>query len=161
MLVADRDLATGSVLRAEDLRVSRFPRNLAPHGSLISVDAAVGAVLTSSARAGEPITEARVIGKGGAVLDAGHSAVPIRLADDGVADLLHPGAKVDVVTMNADGRDKRVLASSVTVVTISAQRGNGLASPSRGPLVLISVPSPLATQVAALSLNQPVTVTLR
>lgn len=165
VLVADRDLATGSTVRAEDLRMARFPRHLAPRGALITVDAAVGAVLASAARAGEPITEARLIGKGRAGLDADHSAVPIRLADAGVADLLHPGAKVDVVTVDpgsahTPSQGKRVVASSATVVTITSPRGGETAA-LQGPLVLISVPSSLATHVAAMSLNQPVTVTLR
>ncbi|HKS44153.1 MAG TPA: hypothetical protein VJT49_03355 [Amycolatopsis sp.] len=94
----------------------------------------------------------------------GFSTVPIRLADAGVADLLSHGMKVDVVTVDAGEQARKVLASMATVVDVRSPPANGgrlLAGENKGPLVLISVPTELATQVAALSLRNPVAVALR
>lgn len=94
----------------------------------------------------------------------GLSTVPIHLADAAVAALLTPGTRVDVVSAD-DGYDSRsVLATMATVVDIRPPPGGdgGLTGPdSRGPLVLICVPTEIATQVAAASVRNPVAVTLR
>ncbi|HVW42964.1 MAG TPA: hypothetical protein VHC18_16610 [Amycolatopsis sp.] len=94
----------------------------------------------------------------------GFSTVPVHLADASVAALLSRGMRVDVVTVDSSEQSRKVLASAATVVDIRSppEGGGGLLSgESKGPLVLISVPTELATQVAALSLRNPVAVTLR
>lgn len=94
----------------------------------------------------------------------GFSTVPIRLADAGVAELLRRGMRVDVVTLEAGEQTRKVLAGMATVVDVRSPPTSGgslLPGENKGPLVLISVPVELATQVAALSLRNPVAVTLR
>lgn len=94
----------------------------------------------------------------------GFATVPIRLADPGVAELLGRGTRVDVVAAEAAEPSRKVLASMATVVDVRSPPpagGHLLSADSSGPLVLISVPVDLAAQVAALSLRNPVTVTLR
>ncbi|MGH3951144.1 MAG: SAF domain-containing protein [Pseudonocardiaceae bacterium] len=160
MVVTSRDLAAGSPITAADLRMVAAPPALVPSGALPSVDVAVGRMLASSARAGEPLTDARLVGVDDARGHGSDAAVPIRLADAGVADLLYPGAKVDVVTLGSGEQARRVLARNATVVTVTAAQNSGSAA-SSGRLVLIAVPVDTATLLAAASLNQPVTVTLR
>lgn len=95
---------------------------------------------------------------------AGFSTVPIHLADASVAALLSRGMRVDVVTMDSAEQSRKVLASMATVVDVRSPpdgAGGLLGGQSKGPLVLISVPAELATEVAALSLRNPVAVTLR
>lgn len=92
------------------------------------------------------------------------ATVPVRLADAGVAELLRPGQRVDVVAAAQGDSAPSVLASHAMVVTVSGpepQAGRALAPPGKGPLVLLTLPSEVATQVAAISLERPVTVTLR
>lgn len=163
LLVAARDLAAGSTLRASDVHVVRAPASFVPVGALRAPSAAVGGVLAGAARAGEPLTDARLVGRShGAGSGApGSAAVPIRLSDPDVADLLHPGAKVDVVTVDESAQGRRLLASAVTVLTVTAPREDRSLGQRQGRIVLISAPAEIATRIAAVSLNQPVTVTLR
>jgi hypothetical protein len=117
--------------------------------------AATGQVLAGAASAGEPITSARLLGSENTRLTAGladASAVPIRLADSGVAELLVPGSKVDIV-----GPDQAVLAAAATVVTVRPESG----SVDRGRLIVVALPSDVAPRVAAASLTREMTVTLR
>jgi hypothetical protein len=86
--------------------------------------------------------------------DPAAAAVPFRLADPAVADLLTPGIRVDVVTIAADNTDPVVLATNATVLTIHQATEDS-------SLVVIALPQEEATQVAAAALNQPVAVTLR
>lgn len=163
MLVTASDLEAGHELTEDDVRVASAPAGLVPSGALTSMDSALGRILTSATRSGEPITDTRLIGADGAGL-SGHpdeAAVPIRLGDTGIAELLHPGATVDVVTLDSADDGRQIVAREATVVTITSGSGEGLVPAADGPLVLVAVPADTASDVAALSLHQPVTVTLR
>lgn len=93
----------------------------------------------------------------------GLSTVPLHLADASVAQLLTRGMRVDIVTAESSERIGKVLASMVVIVDIRSppEGGRRFATEDKGPLVLVAVPTELATQVAALSLRNPVAVTLR
>ncbi|UQS27308.1 hypothetical protein L1857_33190 [Amycolatopsis thermalba] len=95
--------------------------------------------------------------------DLAFAAVPVRLADTGVADLLSPGMRVDVVTLDESAQSRKVLASMATVLTVRPPPASAgrLASARDGPLVVLSLPEDTAREVAAMSLQNPVAVTLR
>jgi len=157
MLVAARDLPPGTTLRAIDVEVSHLPPSLRPQAALTMPTEVTGRVLASATTTGEPLTRARLVGRENSRLSAGDptaSAVPFRLADPAVADLLTPGAHVDVVTVAPSSTDPLVLATNATVLTV--RRADADAS-----LVVIALPREEATRVAAAALNQPVAVTLR
>ncbi|UIJ59171.1 hypothetical protein LWP59_34820 [Amycolatopsis acidiphila] len=81
-----------------------------------------------------------------------------------MAALLTPGMRVDVVTAEDGYSPRKVLASMATVIDIRPPPEGGsqlTGTESKGPLVLIAVPTEIATEVAALSLRNPVAVTLR
>ncbi|TVT51630.1 hypothetical protein FNH05_14360 [Amycolatopsis rhizosphaerae] len=93
----------------------------------------------------------------------GFSLVPIRLADPGIAQFVSPGSRVDVITLDAAARTRKVLAGLASVAAIRPPPEDGRlpGGEGKGPLLLISLPAEVATEVAALSLRSPVTVTLR
>jgi hypothetical protein len=151
MLVAHHDLAPGTVLSTSDTKLVRAPPWLVPSGALTDPAMAATQVLAGAAAAGEPITSARLLGPENIRLTAGRpdaAAVAIRLADDGVADLLVSGSHVDIV-----GPDQEVLAVDAVVLTVR--------SSDRGRLVVVGLPRPVAIRVAAASLARQVTITLR
>ncbi|TDV45386.1 SAF domain-containing protein [Actinophytocola oryzae] len=157
MLVAARDLAPGMTLRAADVEVTRLPASLRPPAALTSPREVAGRVLASATTVGEPLTRVRLIGVENSRLAAGGSdvaAVPFRLSDPAVADLLTPGAAVDVVTVEPDDTGPWVLAADATVLTV--RRADDDAR-----LVVLALPREEATRVAAAALDSPVTVTLR
>lgn len=153
VVVAVADVAAGSTLRAAELAVRRWPAELAPAGALREVSAAAGRVLVGAARAGEPLTDVRLAGAGAAAGSDG-AAVPVRLADSGVAALLAPGSRVDVITAGERADQPVVLASDATVVAV-------LPEESGGRIVMIVMPRGTANRVAAASLSSEVTITLR
>jgi pilus assembly protein CpaB len=160
VLVAAHDLTSGVTLTPADVRVVLAPVALRPAGALTSVDQAAGRVLAGAAGAGEPVTAARLVGPANTrlVSDGDAVAVPVRLADPAVADLLAPGVRVDLVTADPHGGAGVLLAADATVVTVRAAEAPG-GRPGR--LVVIAMPRDTATRAAAVSLGQPVTVTLR
>jgi pilus assembly protein CpaB len=164
VLVARHDLAPGSTLAPTDVVLRHLPADLLPAGALSTVRAATGHVLGGALRAGEPITDVRLADTGLPGGAPGSSAVPVRLADPGVADLLHPGVRVDVVTADqiddpgTSASTGSVLATGAIVLTV---RDADTAPGQHGRLVVLALPEQVATRVAAVSLRQPVTVTLR
>jgi pilus assembly protein CpaB len=155
--VASRDLPPGVTLRAADVEVSRLPPPLRPRAALTAPAQVTGRVLASATTEGEPLTRARLVGPENsrlAAADPSAAAVPFRLADPAVADLLTPGARVDVVTVTQNSADPVVLAANATVLTV--RRADAESS-----LVVIALPREEGTRVAAAALGQPVAVTLR
>jgi pilus assembly protein CpaB len=158
MLVAARDLPPGTTLRATDVTLSHLPEPLRPPAALTSPTQTTGRVLASATTTGEPLTNARLVGKENSRLATGDpsaAAVPFRLADPAVADLLTPGVRVDVLTVSPANTDPVVLATNATVLTIRRH------ATEDSSLVVIALPNKEATRVAAAALDQPVAVTLR
>ena len=156
-VVAAHDLPSGSTLRAADVRLADLPDDARPSGVLSTLDVVDGQLLAGAVRAGEPLTDVRLASAIPASGDPGTATVPVGLADAAVAELLRPGQRVDVVAAPEPGVPASVLAGGATVVTV----GKREVSAAKGPLVLLRLPEAIATRVAAISLERPVTVTLR
>lgn len=157
VLVAARDLPPGRVLSKADVARRELPADLVPDGALRDVAAAEGRVLGTAARSGEPLTDIRFDGPLVASGDAGTASAPVRLADPEVADFLAPGRRVDLVTTSTRSGHASVLAEDVRVVAVQSPRGRN----DQGRLIFVGLPEETAAAVAAASLLQSVTVTLR
>ena len=155
VVVAAVDLAAGRTVRAADLALRPWPLELVPAGAVHDLAAADGRVLVGAARAGEPLTDVRLVGAG---LAAGGSAaaVPVRLGDAAVAALLVPGRRVDVITAGQRSDQPILLAEDAVVLAVLAEDPR-----VRGRLVIVSMRRGTATRVAAASLADQVAVTLR
>jgi Flp pilus assembly protein CpaB len=162
-VVAARDLPSGVALRAADVRLADLPDEARPEGVSSTLDVVDGRLLAGAVRAGEPLTDVRLASVVPASGEPGTATVPVRLADAAVAELLGPGRRVDVVAAPEPGTPASVLASGATVVTVGHPDTSAktLGPPDKGPLVLLRLPDTIATRVAAISLERPVTVTLR
>lgn len=168
VVVAVRDLTPGDVVEAADLRVDRVDVDARPSGALTAVVDASGHTVASPVRQGETITDVRLLGPRLAAAAIGPDVdariVPLRLADPELAELLRAGDAVDVVTVSGESSESsasavgRILAADATVVLVSAP-GTGAAR--REQLVLVALPADAATSVAAASLTEALTVTLR
>ncbi|MEV0679879.1 SAF domain-containing protein [Actinosynnema sp. NPDC050436] len=139
LVVAARDLAPGVPLTAADLRTIHAPPELSPAGPVTEAEA-TGRTLLSAARAGEPLTDARLTSR-----HPDTASVAVHLADPAVATLLRTGSRVDVV-----GAESEVLAEQASVAAVRD-----------GEVVVLTVNREAATKVAAESLTQPVTVIVR
>lgn len=155
-----RDLSPGTVLRPDDLRLTPLSAGAVPAGALRRVDEATGHTLAGPARAGEPVTDVRILGPRLVAAAAGvpdARVVPIRLADPQVADLLREGDRVDVLTVAGEqSPDARVLAASATVVLLSPKDSG---RNPRERVVMLALPATAATTVAAASLSSALAVT--
>jgi Flp pilus assembly protein CpaB len=175
VLVAVHDLGPGAPVAREDLAVRLLPPATVPAGALADPVAVAGRRLVGGVRAGETLTDVRLLGPAAAVAAAGvpdAAGVPLRLADPAVAALLAPGTRVDVVGAPARTRTAEAAVSTAdpgadeapAVLAGGAVVLAGLPTPDRtsgGPVVLVALPAASAARVAGVSLAQEVTVTLR
>ena len=128
--VAAHDLGAGHVLTDGDLRTVDWPADLSPPPSGAVVTLA-GRTLTAAVRAGEPVTEARLLGPGTlAGQPPGTLAVPVRLADPTTTGIVSTGDHVDVIAGTAADvaglepgpPDADVVAWDVVVLATPGQR---------------------------------------
>ncbi|WP_416563635.1 SAF domain-containing protein [Nocardia testacea] len=161
VVVAARDLPPGHLLTAADLRLASYPPDAAPDGAATDSAPLHGAVLTAALRAGEVLTDVRVVGPRLAEAATGRPdarIVPVRLADTAITEILRAGDRVDVVAAGTeDPALAQTLAVDAAVVLVSgppADSGNRHAE----RVVLVAMDARRAAVVAAASLNSALTV---
>ena len=155
VVVAAHDLAGGARLTAADLAVRRLPAESAPEGSAATARTWTGRTLAAPLRAGEVLTDRRVVVPGLADGYPGLVAVPVRVAEAGVLRLLRVGDTVDVVAAPVQGAGRAwVAAPGATVVAVPAEdedRGPPVEAAGGGLVVLAVPPEEVLGLVAAAS----------
>ena len=152
-VVAARDLAGGQQLSADDVAVRQVPRDLLPEGAVSDTAALIGRTLASPTRAGELVTDRRVLDEGLLAAYPGTVAVPARLADAASRALLRVGDTVDLVAASPQGRAASVVAPSVPVLALPSAGSRTTAAGAReaGALVVVAVSPEDALRVAQAS----------
>jgi Flp pilus assembly protein CpaB len=145
VLTAARDLPAGTTLERGDLASVDYTAGTAPEG--LAADA-VGRVLASPVRAGEPLTDVRLVGAPLAAAYPDAVAMPVRLPDAGMAALLRVGDRIDLVAADPQGASARVVASDLTVVALPAPDDEATSGGLPGRLVLLAAPEAVREEVA-------------
>lgn len=147
---ARHDLPSGTVLAAGDLVSTPYPPDVVPHGAVRDPRAVLGATLAAPVRQGEPLTRIRTVGDGLLRGYPGTTAVPLRITDADVVDLLRVGDEVSFVVADPDGRTPPAdLVDDVPVVAIPRPSRSGLTAGTPGRLVVVAVQRDRAADVAA------------
>lgn len=155
VLVAARDLASGTRLGDDDLVVRPFPRALAPPDA---ASEALGRVLAGPIGRGEVLTDVRVVGPALAQAQPGETVLPVRLPDAGMAALLRPGDEIDLVATDPGTGATTVVASDVAVLATPSEVPEGPAGGNGGALVVVGASSAQAVDIASAALSQYLTV---
>jgi pilus assembly protein CpaB len=147
---ARRDLPSGTVLQEVDLVGSPYSPDTVPAEAVDDVDRVVGRTLAAPMSRGEVMTETRTLASGLLRGYPGATAVPLRVTDAAVVDLLKVGDRVSFVVADPDGRSvPTLLLRDVPVVAIPQANDGGAGSGTPGRLVIAAVPSESASEVAA------------
>jgi Flp pilus assembly protein CpaB len=161
VLVAARDLPSGTVLSDGDLTRAAFAPGTAPDGLAAPV---VGRTLAAPLRRGEPVTDVRVVGPGLTRTHPGLVALPVRLPDAAMVALLAVGDRIDLVAADPRGAPARVVARGVPVLALPRDVGDdpsgGGTAMLPGRLVVVGVPDAEVPQVADAAARRLVTLTL-
>lgn len=155
IVVAARDLPIGTTLGSSDVRLARWPSELAPRRAVVSPAAAVGRRLSTPLARGEPVTLTRVVGR---ELTAGLSPDVVASTVDTATDLsalVHPGDRVDLIAAPADdlagagsGTPASVVARDAAVLAVltpsERDAGSGstlIVATSRGSALVLATVS--------------------
>jgi len=161
-VVAASDLPGGGVLAAADLAVRRFPPSVVPAGATHRPARWLGRTLAAPVRAGEPLTDVRLVGPG---LVAGYGpgtvAAPVRIADADAVALARVGDRVDVIAPDPRGQLPATLAVGGAPVVAVPEVDEELGSATNGALVVLAVTPTEAQRLAAQSVLGPLVLALR
>jgi Flp pilus assembly protein CpaB len=143
---AARDLPSGTVIAGDDIITVDYADGTEPAGL---VDDAVGRVLAAPLRAGEPLTDVRLVGPDLAQAYPGSVLVPVRLPDAEVAGLLRVGDRIDLLSADPQGAAAaRLVATDLTVAALP-RVAEGLAdSTLPGRVVVLAAPQAVTEEMA-------------
>ncbi len=146
LLTAARDLPGGTVLSAADVVSIQVDPNSAPPGG--SDPNPIGRVLASPLRKGEAVTDVRLVGSGLLQGHPGLTAVPVRIPDPAVVELVRVGDTFDLLATDPEGTGTRVVADDVVVLAIPEPSAESASIGISGALILVGTSAGEATDVA-------------
>src|SRR6266536_66097 len=103
MVVANRDMPVGALLKKSDLKLVDYPEKNVPKGAVFTVAGVENRVLMVALNTNEPVLQAKLsdmttVEGVSSTIDRGYRAVSVQITDvSGVAGLIQPGSHVDVI----------------------------------------------------------------
>ncbi|HSK26149.1 MAG TPA: RcpC/CpaB family pilus assembly protein [Jiangellales bacterium] len=155
------DLPGGVRLTSADLRPVALPEDIVPEGALRPDEDVGGRVLAGPVRAGEPLTDVRLLGR--SLLDGWGDALvatPVRVADEGAVALVRPGDRVDLIATDTMGEAQaHVVAAGVPV--LATPPGGEDVSFTEGALLVVASSREQAGRLAAAAVTSRLSLSLR
>jgi Flp pilus assembly protein CpaB len=158
VVVASHDLAAGARLSPGDVADLHVPRDLAPSHTPGSVREVIGRTLSSSLSRGSVVTSLNLVGDAWSALDPGRRAVPVRLQDAALADLIRPGQHVRLTAVDPRSPGEAQTIVEDAVVLAIPPRDRGMTAASAGRLVVFDVPATSANLVTSSAVSRYLTV---
>lgn len=159
VVTASRDLPPGATVTAGDVETVGFDPASVPTGVLAAPEV-IGRTTVGPVRAGEPLTDVRLLGE--ALLDRypGSVAAPVRIGDAASVDLVRVGDQVSVLA--ADPQDTApavTLAESAPVIAVPPRRraDPGITS---GALIVLAVDPVTARELAGAAVSSYLSVVI-
>jgi Flp pilus assembly protein CpaB len=153
--VAAHDLGAGAVLGRSDLTVARFAPGTVPSGQ---VRDPVGRQLAGPLRRGQPITDTALLGASLVRDRPDLVALPVRLPDTAMAELLRVGDAVDLVAADPQGGPAQTVAREALVLALPPPPADAAADGLPGRLVVLGVPESDVTAVSSATVTHFLTV---
>jgi pilus assembly protein CpaB len=162
--VAAHDLPGGEALLTSDLRAERLPVTDVPGHALAANTPIAGRLLAAPMRAGEPLTDLRLLSPSllSAVDAPGDVAVPVRVSDGpATLALVEPGDRVDIIASadeadaepGSGGRRASTVIHEIRVLALPARSTAASASADgeSGDLAGVLIVAATSAQAAALA----------
>jgi pilus assembly protein CpaB len=166
VVVAARDLQTGTLIRDFDLQIVEWPA-AAPKGAISLTAKAVNRGVVSTIFQGEPVTENRLapLGSGGglaATIPAGMRACAVRVNDVvGLAGFVLPGMRVDVLITGTPpgepgggGPSVRTLLQNIEVLSAGTNIGKDKEGKPQQVQVVNLLVNPHEAEILSLAGNE-------
>jgi Flp pilus assembly protein CpaB len=153
--VAAHDLGAGAVLRPDDLRTAGFAPGTVPSGHIRDP---VGRQLAGPLRRGQPVTDTALTGASLVTDRPDLVALPVRLPDTAMAELLRVGDQVDVISADPQGGPAVTVARQALVLALPSPPADAAADGLPGRLVVLGVREADVTAVSSATVTHFLTV---
>lgn len=160
VLTAARDLPGGVVVAAGDLRRTAFEPDSVPSGTLPGAAAALGRTTAGPVRAGEPLTDARLVSTSLLEGYPGLVAVPVRIGDAAAVRLLRVGDRIDVLAADPQGRSPAAVVGRHVPVLAIPRATDGTPGLTDGALLVLGATHASARSLAQASVSSVLSVVL-
>jgi Flp pilus assembly protein CpaB len=144
--VAAHDLAAGTTLEPGDVMTVRFAPGTVPAGHIRDP---VGRRLAGPLRRGQPVTDTELLGPSLVRDRPDLVALPVRLPDTAVAELLRTGQAVDVIAADPQGAPATTVAHEALVLAMPAPPADAAADGLPGRIVVLGVHESEVSAVSA------------
>lgn len=166
VVVAKQDVGPAQALTLADLTTTKMPANAVPSQSFNDPNQVAGRVTTTQLVKGLPIVEPSLAEQGAgsgpqALVPAGYRAITLQVNEfSGVAGMLAPGNRVDVITVIRDGQQAmaRTIVQGLKVLAIGrdlAKHEGNEANPPANSVTLLVTPEQAQAIQLAMSNGQP------
>jgi len=174
VVVASKDIPVGTTIERTQIKVVTWPKANVPERAVLTEAGAVGRVALQGIQSGDPITEAKLVPRGGAPgiltykIPEGHRAMTVGVDQvSGVAGFITPGNMVDVVLTHkkpasGQGPMSKIILQNIPVLAtgqIIEQEAEG--KPVIVPTVTLDVTPDEAERLALASVEGRLQLLLR
>ena len=164
LVVAKENLAMGSVITAEDVRLIDFPEQAYPKEAFGSIEDVIDRSVINPVLANEPVLAGRVTEKGAGVglaplIPEGERAVAVPISQvTGVSGFINPGSEVDILLTGAPGQGGEritttILENVVVLTTGHRLQVNANGQPENVPVVNLLL-TPEASELITLATSE-------
>ncbi|GAB3742427.1 SAF domain-containing protein [Microlunatus parietis] len=157
VLRATELLPGGSPVTEGQVRASPVAAGSVPDDALTDPDQVVGRLVVAPVPAGQVLTGYDLLGEQS--VGPGRVLAPVRLADSGLAAVLRPGDRVDVLAADGQGGPVRTVVERARIVTIPA--AGDVSRDTGGVLLLVEADAETAAELARAAGSSTLTVLLR
>ncbi|HVP45598.1 MAG TPA: Flp pilus assembly protein CpaB [Bryobacteraceae bacterium] len=151
LVMAAQPLPVGTTIRREELKITKVPSDLFPHGGFSKVEEVIDRPVVSNVLLDEPVLEGRLAARGSGlglapIIPPGMRAVSVRVNDVvGVAGFVLPGMRVDVLVTGRPPNFNGTITETVLQNIVVLSAGQVLQPESRGQAINTPVVTLLVT----------------
>lgn len=158
VLTAAHDLPGGVVVTVSDLRRTPFEPGSVPAGMVVSASVALGRTTAGPMRAGEAMTDARLVTTSLLEGYPGLVAVPVRIADAAAVRLLRVGDRIDVLAADPQRRSPATVVDHDLPVLAIPRASDTTPGLTTGALLVLGVSDSSARTLAQASVSSVLSV---
>jgi pilus assembly protein CpaB len=159
LVMAAQPLPVGTTVRREELKITKVPSDMFPHGGFSKVEEVIDRPVVSNVLLDEPVLEGRLAARGSGlglapIIPPGMRAVSVRVNDVvGVAGFVLPGMRVDVLVTGRPPNFNGTITETVLQNIVVLSAGQVLQPESRGQAINAPVVTLLVTPEQAETLT--------
>ena len=159
LVAAAQPLPVGTMVKREELKITRIPADLFPRGGFSKVEELIDRPVVSNILLDEAVLEGRLAARGSGmglapIIPTGMRAVSVRVNDVvGVAGFVLPGMRVDVLVTGRPPKFDGTITTTVLQNIVVLSAGQTLEPESRGKAINTPVVTLLVTPAQAETLT--------